>query len=234
MPTQKLAAFLAHAGVASRRKSEELILAGRVEVNGKIEKNVATRVDPEKDEVRFQGKALSLQSEKIVLAMYKPAGVVSTVSDPDGKQTIMDILPPEYRSLRLYPVGRLDEESEGLILLTNDGDLAYQLTHPKFEVPRTYEVTISGNLSPNEKLRLLTGVPLKDGRTKPADLELIGNVPGGEIWQITIEEGRHHQIRRMMWAVNHEVRKLKRISHGEYELGNLKPGQVRKIDETMG
>lgn len=234
MPTQKLAAFLAHAGVASRRKSEELILAGRVEVNGKIEKNVATRVDPEKDEVRFQGKALRLQSEKIVLAMYKPAGVVSTVSDPDGKQTIMDILPPEYRSLRLYPVGRLDEESEGLILLTNDGDLAYQLTHPKFEVPRTYEVTISGNLSPNEKLRLLTGVPLKDGRTKPADLELIGNVPGGEIWQITIEEGRHHQIRRMMWAVNHEVRKLKRISHGEYELGNLKPGQVRKIDETTG
>jgi len=229
MPTQKLAAFLAHAGVASRRKSEEFILRGLVQVNGQVEKNVATRVDPEKDEVKFDGKILTVVGEKLLLALYKPIGVVSTVNDPDGKQTIIDILPEEYKKIRLYPVGRLDEDSEGLILLTNDGDLAYKLTHPKFEVPRTYEVTINGDLSQNEKLRLLTGVPLKDGRTKPADLELLGNVPGGEIWEITIEEGRHHQIRRMMWAVNHDVRKLKRITHGEYELGNLKPGMVREI-----
>lgn len=228
MPTQKLAAFLAHAGVASRRKSEELILQGLVEVNGRVETNVATRVDPQVDTVKYQGKQLALIQEPMLLAVYKPVGVVSTVSDPDGKKTILDILPQEYKSVRLYPVGRLDEDSEGLVLLTNDGDLAYRLTHPKFEIPRTYEVTIEGNLSANEKLRLLTGVPLKDGRTKPAELELINSTPQGETWEMTIEEGRHHQIRRMMTAVNHEVTQLKRISHGEYTLGELRPGQVRE------
>lgn len=223
----KLAAYLAHSGIASRRQSEALILQGKVKVNGQTEKNVATRVVPGVDTVEFLGKPIEPQQEKVVLALYKPVGVVSTVNDPDGKPTVMKFIPSQFREYRLFPVGRLDEASEGLILLTNDGDLAFHLSHPKFQVPRTYNVHIAGRLSGLEIGRLMNGVPLKDGRTKSADVEILDEDDASQVLQITIREGRHHQIRRMMQALNHEVLQLIRISHGDYELGDLQPGKWR-------
>jgi pseudouridine synthase len=177
---QKLAKVLAQAGVASRRKAEELIKNGRVSVNSVLEQNVATRVSVGEDLISVDGKPLpSLQQPQrtVVLALHKPAGYVSTVSDPDGKPTVMDFIPKEYLQYRLYPVGRLDEESEGLILLTNDGDLAYRMTHPKFEVPKKYLVWIKGRVTTPEIERLRAGVWLKEQgknkRTQPAEVEIL-------------------------------------------------------------
>lgn len=225
--SQKLAAYLAHAGVASRRAAEELILQGKVKVNGQIEKNVATRVTPGKDTVYYRNERIELENEKVVLALYKPVGVVSTVKHDEPKPTVMKYVPAAYKHLRLFPVGRLDEDSEGLILLTNDGDLAYKLSHPKFQVPRTYEVEIAGRLSTTEIQRLLRGVPLKDGRTLPAQVDILGQTESTQLVEITLLEGRHHQIRRMMQALNHEVVRLVRTKHGRYELGDLEPGHWR-------
>lgn len=223
----KLAKFLAHAGVASRRKAEELIEKGQVKVNGQVQRNVAERVTPGKDTVEFKNRLVEVTSETIILALHKPTGVVSTVSDPDGKPTVMDYVPAEYAKYRLYPVGRLDEDSSGLILLTNDGDLAYSLTHPSKEVAKTYRVMIAGKLTYPELSRLRTGVPLKDGKTQPAQVNVLDEFGTSQLVEITITEGRHRQVRRMMEAVNHEVEELKRLSMGPYVLGNLKVGKVR-------
>jgi pseudouridine synthase len=154
--------------------------------------------------------------------------VVSTTSDPDGKPTIMKYIPEEFQNERLYPVGRLDEESEGLLLITNDGDLAYKLTHPKFQVPRTYRVWIEGAVNANELYRLRSGIPLKDGRTAACEVNVLEEQESRQLLEITLNEGRHHQIRRMMQAVNHPVVRLKRISHGKYRLGDLQPGKIRQ------
>lgn len=229
--TMKLAKFLAHSGVASRRASEELILKGKIQVNGQVEKNVARRIDPKEDVIFYAGQPIQIQTEKILLLLNKPPGVVSTSSDPDNKKTVLDFVPSKYKNYRLYPVGRLDEESEGLILLTNDGDLAYRLSHPKFQIPRVYEVTIAGRLSALELRRLRFGVPLKDGRTKRAEVEIIDDQKQQQVLQITLTEGRNHQIRRMMDALNHPVLKLVRLSHGDFELGELKTGQVKLVNQ---
>lgn len=228
--TMKLAAFLARCGVAARRKSEELILAGKVRVNGELENNVARRVDPELDVVSYQGKDLSLTQEHILLALHKPRGVVSTVSDPDGKPTVMKYIPKQYQHLRFFPVGRLDEDTEGLILLTNNGQFSQRVTHPKFEIPKTYRVSIEGNLTDNEISRLETGLKLKDFRAKPAQVEIIDADGRGEIIELTIHEGKYHEVRRMMKALNHPVRRLIRLSVGPYLLDDLRSGQVREED----
>lgn len=224
----RLHVFLAHAGIASRRKAEELIQDGKVRVNGAIVRVLGTQIDPKKDTITFQGKTVQPEEEKILLALHKPRGIVSTVDDPDGKPTVMKFIPKEYRHLRLFPVGRLDEDSEGLILLTNDGDFSYRVTHPKFQVPKTYHAWVHGRLSANEWHRLLTGVPLKDGKTQPAEAEEIDEDEAGQVIAITIKEGRHQQVRRMFEAVNHPVRRLVRVQFGPYELGNLARGQVRR------
>jgi 23S rRNA pseudouridine2605 synthase len=225
----KLAKYLADAGVAARRKAELLILAGRVKVNGVQETNVATRVIPGKDEVAFDGKSLTAEEEIVVLALNKPRGVISAASDPHGKRTVIDLVPASYRHLRLFPIGRLDEDSDGLILLTNNGDLAYRYTHPTFHVPKTYLVWIQGNLTRPELMRLRTGVPLKDGRTEPAEVEVVDGWDHSEQIEITIHEGRNRQVRRMMQHVNHEVTRLQRVRIGEIELGELQTGHVRVL-----
>lgn len=223
----KIAKYLADHGVASRRKSEELVLAGRVKVNGKVQKNVAERVDPLVDRVALDNHLLESADEPIILALHKPRGVVSTVSDPDGKPTVIDQVPEQYKHYRLFPVGRLDEDSEGLILLTNDGAFAYQVTHPQFHIPKTYEVLIEGVLTYNELQRLRTGVPLKDGKTKRAQVRVMDQVSNTQMLEIVLREGRNRQIRRMMQAVNHPVERLKRTKIGPYVLGKLRPGEVR-------
>jgi pseudouridine synthase len=228
-PTKKLAYFLAHAGIASRRNSEKLILEGKVKVNGQVETNVATRVNPLVDKIEYQNQPIHIVEETVVLALYKPVGVVSTVAHNDPQPTVMKFVPKQYQKYRLFPVGRLDEASEGLILLTNNGDLSYKLTHPKFQIPRTYEVHITGRLTPQELSRLRRGVPLKDGKTKPAEVEIIDEDESKQIVEITLKEGRYHQVRRMMAAVNHEVIRLIRLSHGDYELGDLEPGKVKDV-----
>jgi 23S rRNA pseudouridine2605 synthase len=228
--TIKLASFLARSGIAARRKSEELILQGWVSVNGEVETNVARRVDPETDKVSFKGEPIVQSEEKVLLALHKPRGVVSTVSDPDGKPVVTKYVPAQYQHLRFFPIGRLDEETEGLILLTNDGDFAQRVTHPKYEVPKTYRVSIEGSLTDNEIDRLETGLKLKDFRAKPAVVDIIDADGRGEILDLTIHEGKNHEVRRMMMALNHPVRRLVRLSVGPYELGDLRAGQVREED----
>lgn len=239
--TQKLAKVIAQAGVSSRRKAEELILSGRVSVNGVIERNVATRILPERDEVAVDTVSLaSLQQSQrtVVLALHKPIGYVSTVSDPDGKPTVMDFIPQEYTKYRLYPVGRLDEESEGLILLTNDGNIAYTLTHPKFEVPKEYIVSITGRTTEAERTQLRQGIWLKERggkkKTQPALVRVLDTQASlnQEVLSVTITEGLNRQVRRMFLAVNHDVTRLKRVAFGEYILGDLKPGSVRVEQDT--
>jgi len=232
--TIKLAKYLALSGVASRRASEQLILEGRVKVNGVTETTVATRIDPVVDRVMVGQSLVFPQKTKITLLLHKPAGYVSTVSDPDGKSTVMDLIPEKYQEFRLFPIGRLDEDSEGLILLSNDGDLAYRLTHPKFEVPKTYEVTVEGKLTEGELHRLETGIRLKEKITEPAEVLYIDQpLADMERWQITITEGLHRQVRRMFAAVNHEVVRLIRQQFGDYRLGDLPVGEVIAVPRKM-
>jgi len=234
MSSIKISKLLATAGIASRRKAEELVLAGKVTLNGKIMRNVAERVLPEKDVVSVGGRIISAQEDPVVLVLNKPAGVVSTVSDPDGKPTVMNYIPEEFEKYRLFPVGRLDEESEGLMLLTNDGNLAYTLTHPKFAVSKVYHVVIQGHLSESEISRIRRGVPLKGKKTRPAEVTILDRTNETQILEITIREGMNRQIRRMMKALNHPVLRLQRQKMGEYSLGKLDPGMVRKEPVRVG
>ncbi|MCD8484585.1 rRNA pseudouridine synthase [Candidatus Woesebacteria bacterium] len=229
MNSIKISKLLSTAGVASRRKAEELVAAGKVSVNGQIMTNVAERVIPGKDVVAVNGRILSQEEDTVVLMLNKPRGVVSTVSDPDGKETVMQFVPPEYQEYRLFPVGRLDEDSEGLILLTNDGDLAYRLTHPKFRVPKTYHVVIEGHLTEPEIQRLRRGVPLKGRKTQPADVKILERMENAMLLAVTIREGLHHQVRRMMQAMNHPVIRLRRVQMGPYSLGDLPSGSIRDV-----
>lgn len=229
IPAIKIAKALADAGVASRRKAEELVLAGKVRVNGKPLRNVAERVIPGKDAIAVNGQLLRAQDEpNIILALNKPRGVISTVSDPDGKPTIMEYIPEKFSQYRLFPVGRLDEDSEGILLLTNDGQYAYELTHPKFQVPKTYHVLISGQLSESELQRVRRGVPLKGRKTQPAQIKILERLDESQLLEITIHEGLHRQVRRMMQALNHNVLRLQRVQFGPYSLGKLAVGEVRE------
>lgn len=224
----KLHAFLAHAGVTSRRKAEVLIAEGKVTVNGKVVKNVAERVFPSKDVVMVDGKVISNTPAFVYYALNKPQGYVSTVSDPDGKPTVMSLVP---HTTRVYPVGRLDQDSEGLILLTNNGELAQKLTHPKFRVEKTYHVLVFGSPSNTALNTLRSGVKLKDGMTAPAGVELFKHDHGNTWIKITIHEGRHRQIRRMCAYVGLEVKRLVRMQIGPLFLGELPEGKWRTLGD---
>jgi 23S rRNA pseudouridine2605 synthase len=218
----RLAKFLAHAGVASRRGAEQLIAEGRVTVDG------ATVTDPARDvgehtAVAFDGERIKGAEPRVAYALHKPAGVVSTASDTHGRRTVVDLVNSDRR---LYPVGRLDADSTGLILLTNDGELANRLTHPRYEVPKTYRATLAGPAITERVLRALReGVELDDGRTAPAKVRRL--TP--HQLDITIHEGRNRQVRRMCEAVGRPVRQLVRIRFGPLELGDLRPGRARRL-----
>jgi 23S rRNA pseudouridine2605 synthase len=219
----RLAKYLAHAGVASRRSAEELIAAGRVSVEGNTVTDPATAVG-EHSRVALDGRLLEGPEPRVCFAVNKPLGVVSTARDTHGRPTVVELVPDS--GLRLYPVGRLDADSSGLILLTNDGALANRLTHPSFEVPKTYRATLAGGAIGEAALRALrTGVELEDGRTAPARVRRVG---AHEI-EITIHEGRKRQVRRMCAAVGHPVTALRRTGFGPLRLGRLAPAGHRRL-----
>jgi 23S rRNA pseudouridine2605 synthase len=222
----RLAKYLAHAGVASRRAAEALVAAGRVSVEGRTVTDPATEVD-EHGRVSVDGEPLSGPEPRVCYAVHKPVGVVSTARDTHGRPTVSGLLPD--RGMRLYPVGRLDADSSGLILLTNDGALANRLTHPRFQVRKTYRAKLGGGPISAAALRTLReGVELEDGRTAPAGVRRVG---ASEI-ELTIHEGRNRQVRRMCAAVGHPVRSLKRVGFGPLRLGRLAPGGHRRLTEA--
>ena len=221
----RLAKYLAHAGVASRRASEVLIEQGRVRVDGTLVTTPVFFVEPGQ-KVFVDGEAVKGPDERpsLVYVFHKPVGVVSTADDPQGRPTVTHFAPPEAG--RLYPVGRLDIDSSGLLLLTNDGDLAYRLTHPSFEVPKTYRVRIAHPpISRKDLDDLRRGVELDDGLTMPADVTQFGPAK----FEITLREGRNRQVRRMCEAIGHPVKELMRVSFGSLELGHLHEGDVRRL-----
>ena len=221
----RLAKYLAHAGVASRRAAETVIAAGRVSVDGEIVLDPARAVD-EHNRVIVDGRALDGLEARVLYALNKPLGVVSTARDPHGRPTVLELVPAE--GLRLYPVGRLDADSSGLILLTNDGGLANRLTHPRFEVEKTYRATLGGAPVGDGVLRALRrGVELEDGPTAPARVRRIGM----GLIEITIHEGRNRQVRRMCEAAGRPVLALERVAFGPLRLGGLAAGEHRRLTE---
>jgi 23S rRNA pseudouridine2605 synthase len=223
----RLAKHLAHAGVASRRAAEELVFAGRVRVDGELMRDPACDVD-ERNRVEVDGRLLPGPEPRVVYALHKPVGVVSSARDPHGRPTVVELIPDERR---LYPVGRLDADSSGLILLTNDGSLAQRLTHPRYEVPRVYRVRVAGGPIGEGALRALrAGVMLDDGPTAPARVRRVGR--RGDELEVTIHEGRNRQVRRMCGAVGHPVLALRRVAFGPLRLGALAPGAHRRLGEA--
>jgi 23S rRNA pseudouridine2605 synthase len=220
----RLAKFLATAGVASRRAAEEIVRAERVTVNGETVTDPARDVS-QADLVAVDGTPVAPEAERAVYLVNKPAGVVSTASDPQRRRTVVSLVPS---AVRLYPVGRLDIDTTGLILLTNDGELAHRLTHPSFEVPRTYRAVVTRPPVRERALRALrNGVELEDGPTAPARVRRLGD--RGEILELTIHEGRKRQVKRMCEAVGHRVRSLERVAFGPLTLGGLAPGAHRRL-----
>ena len=225
-----LSKWLARAGVASRRESTKIITAGLVAVNGKIIKAPFFRIDESLDVIEYHGKIVRANTTKHYYLINKPIGVVSSTTGEQGShQAVTDLLP---KSDRLYPVGRLDRASEGLLILTNDGDVAYRLTHPKFQVEKTYHVLVSGELNPHKIIRLTAGVMLKGIKTNPATVKILEK-QGNATWlEIIISQGRFHQIRRMCSAVFLQVERLVRTKEGELELGDLPVGKWRKLSPS--
>ena len=222
----RLAKYLAHAGVASRRASEAIIADGRVTVDGKVITDPARDVDDSRA-VKVDGRRVRVGGHALlVYLLYKPAGVVSTASDPQGRPTVVDLVPGNER---LYPVGRLDYDTTGLILVTNDGDLAHRMTHPSFEVPRTYRARVANAPVNEPALRALReGVELEDGLTAPAKVRRLSS----NHLELTIHEGRKRQVKRMLEAVGHPVRTLERVAFGPLKLGALEPGEHRALSPS--
>lgn len=227
----RLQKYLALSGVASRRNAEKMITDGRVAVNGMVITEMGVQVDELHDKVTVDGNLVHLEEEKHYLAYNKPIGEVTTVSDPEGRATVMD----KFRDypVRLYPVGRLDYDSEGLILLTNDGDLMNDLLHPSREVEKQYLVKVSNRVSDEEIRRLRAGVQLDDGRmTSPADVHLVRYEAFASVLLVSIHEGRNRQVRRMFTAVGHEVVSLKRVGFATIKLHDLPRGQWRRLTDV--
>ena len=225
----RLQKLIAGTGLASRRKAEELITAGRVTVNGKVVTELGTKVDPERDHVKVDGKHLTSAQPFVYLMLNKPKNVMSTLDDPGGRTTVKDFL--RGVSVRVFPVGRLDFDSEGLMLLTNNGDLAQALLHPRYHVPKTYLIKVKGVLSDEEIAQLERGVKLADGMTSPASVKKIRKAEANSWVEITIHEGRKHQVKRMLESVGHLVIKLVRVKMGPLALGNLEPGEFRFLTD---
>lgn len=228
MAEERLQKILATAGIASRRKSEQYIVEGRVTVNGKVITELGTKADAERDHIKVDGKLLRVEAAHVYLALNKPDSVVSTASDPQGRTTVLDLV--QGLRARVYPVGRLDYHSEGLILLTNDGEFANAITSAKSHVPKTYLVKVKGSLTPEQEEEFRNGVPLMGKRTAPARLKLLRRAEN-PWYEVQLIEGRNQQIRIMFKHFGHLVEKLRRVRIGTVELGTLKPREFRLLDD---
>jgi 23S rRNA pseudouridine2605 synthase len=227
----RLQKAIADAGVASRRAAEEMIRAGRVTINGQVVREMGVKIDPDKDHIKVDGRHLKPAAPKAYVMLNKPKEVLTTLEGPDTEDrlTIRHYLRGVRH--RVFPVGRLDYDTEGLLLLTNDGELAERLLHPRYHVPKTYLTKIKGTLQPEDMQQLETGVRLEDGMTAPAQLKKIRKVEENSWIELTIYEGRRHQVKRMLEAVGHPVLKLKRLRFGPLSLGPLPLGEYRFLTD---
>jgi 23S rRNA pseudouridine2605 synthase len=225
-PGERLQKVLAAAGVASRREAEELILEGRVTVDGQVVTELGTRVDLHQQEISVDGEPLP-RTKRVYFAVHKPSGVVSTARDPSGRPRVIDLLPPDVG--RVFNVGRLDLESEGLILVTNDGELANQLTHPRHGVKKIYEVQVAGHPEPEVLAQLRKGVHLSEGYARAVNVREKGRRKNSTILEMVLDEGRNREVRRLLARVGHKVQRLTRIAVGPLRLGDLPRGAVRRL-----
>lgn len=224
---ERLQKIISAAGIASRRAAEGLILEGRVRVNGRVVTELGTKADPEKDAIKVDGKLINPRQPRIYIMLNKPMGYVTTLSDPEGRPTVKDLL--KGIRTRVYPVGRLDYDTEGLLLLTNDGEWAHLIMHPRYELPKTYLVKVKGVLDKKDADELERGVYLEDGKTAPANVRLVRKEEANSWVEITIHEGRKRQVRRMFDRIDHSVIKLRRIKIGPLPLGPLAVGRYRHL-----
>jgi 23S rRNA pseudouridine2605 synthase len=228
--TERLQKVMAEFGVASRRKCEEMIAAGKVKVNGDLITEPGTKVDKEKDAIEVDGKIIKCSESRVYILLNKPVGYITSAKDQFGRPTVLDLL--KGISVRVFPIGRLDYDTEGLILLTNDGDLTYRITHPKHNIDKTYRALIDGEAGTNDIENFKNGIAVEDYVASPAKLEIIRHIKGNSIVDITIHEGKNRQVRKMCAAIGHEVIWLKRIKIGKIELGELKIGEWRYLNDA--
>jgi 23S rRNA pseudouridine2605 synthase len=224
---ERLQKIISSAGICSRRAAEELILTGKVQVNDRVVRELGTKADPERDEIRVDGRLITTEVERVYLALNKPAGYVTTLKDPEGRPVVTDLLYDIGE--RVYPVGRLDYDSEGLLILTNDGAFAERVQHPRYEIPRTYLVKVRGRLARKDIQALLGGVKLEDGPFAAKEVHEEKYNEKSQWLRVIIAEGRNRIIRRAMEALGHPVARLIRVSIGGLELGTLKPGEYRRL-----
>lgn len=225
---ERIQKIIARAGVTSRRKAEELISQGRVTVNGQVVTELGSKADPCKDHIKVDGRLIRPQRQPMTyLMLYKPKGCVTTFSDPEGRPTVLDLL--KGVGCRVFPVGRLDYDTEGILLLTNDGELAHTLMHPRYEVPKAYLTKVKGVLTDDEIQKLEKGVKLPDGQTAPCVVKKIRKTEENSWLEVTLHEGKKRQVRRMFQQIGHPVLKLKRIRYAFLELTGLLPGQYRHL-----
>lgn len=230
----RLNKFIAQCGLASRRGADDLVFSGKVSVNGKLADSPGYKVDPANDVVKVNNKTISLQSttQNTTLMINKPIEVVTTASDPQGRTTVLDLLPEKYRKMRPFPVGRLDYFSEGLLLLTTDGDLCYRLTHPKFHLPKVYRVTVRGRIPDAVLKTMRSGMTLEDGeKLAPVLIDLKKYTNGKQILDMTLTQGVNRQIRRMFAESDITILKLRRTKQGPLNIGSLKPSKWRELSD---
>ena len=224
----RLQKFIAECGIAARRKAEVLIASGKVSVNGQVVKELGMRIDPEADSVKVRGRLLR-PAEKGVILLNKPRGVVCTASDPQGRRTVLDFVGPRYRSY--FPVGRLDVDSGGLVILTNDGEMAEHLLHPRFEARRVYICSVTGDVDRFALGRIKRGVRLADGMAH-AKCRVIGREAQSTLLEVVIKEGRNRIVRRILEQIGHPVISLRRVAHGPFSIGGLRSGETRRLGEN--
>jgi 23S rRNA pseudouridine2605 synthase len=227
-PLPRLQKVLAEMGLTSRRQAEGMIREGRVTVNGRVAR-IGDKIDPSRDHIKVDGRRVAFSPGKVYLLLHKPRNTVTTAADPEGRLTVLNLV--KERGARLFPVGRLDYDAEGFLLLTNDGDLAHRLTHPSFRIPRTYRVKVKGKPSAEEIRKLSRGVFLDDGPTAPCRITLLRETRENAWIEMTLHEGRNRQVKRMWEKMGYPVLKLKRISFAGLSLGSLPPGKYRELRE---
>jgi 23S rRNA pseudouridine2605 synthase/16S rRNA pseudouridine516 synthase len=230
-PAVRINRWLASAGVGSRRKCDDLIRAGLVSVNGEAMTRLGALVDPERDTVAVEGRVIGRPEKGVALVLNKPAGVLSTVTDSFHRKTVIDLAREQGVSERLFPVGRLDLDTSGILLLTNDGDLAYRLTHPRFKIEKTYRLTVEGSVEDETIETIASGVDLGGYRTKPCAVKVIGRRRGSTTLEVRLTEGRKRQIRRMFAAYGHRTIELARTALGDLRFEDVAPGAMRLLTE---